>query len=106
MTELLPWTPVAGGLRLTVKVTPRAKRSECAGIIGIAEGKSALAIRLAAPPVDGSANEALRAYLAQQLGIARSAVAIRSGAKARIKHIQLGGDAVAMAKRLSALAGT
>jgi len=50
----------ARGIELDVRVIPRARRSEIAGI-----RSNALLIRLAAPPVEGAANEALIACLAQ-----------------------------------------
>jgi uncharacterized protein (TIGR00251 family) len=87
-------TPVAvveDGVRLTVRVTPRAKRSAAAGLIDISEGRSALAVRLAAPPVEGAANRALIAFLAAELGVAASAVRIVSGDRSRVKVVAIAG---------------
>jgi uncharacterized protein (TIGR00251 family) len=56
---------VDGAIMLTVHVQPGAKRSEMAGLHG-----DALKIRLAAPAVDGRANAALLAFVAQRLGLA------------------------------------
>jgi len=51
----------------------------------------ALKIRLAAPPVDGAANEELVAFVARKLGIAKSHVRIAGGATHRRKLVQIEG---------------
>ncbi len=48
-----------------------------------------LAVRVAAPPVDGAANEALIRLLAAALDVPRSAVSIESGATARVKRVRI-----------------
>jgi uncharacterized protein YggU (UPF0235/DUF167 family) len=58
-----------------------------------ADGKPALAIRLAAPPVDGAANQALVRFLAGALGLPKSAVRIASGESSRLKTVALAGIA-------------
>lgn len=52
-----------------------------------AEGR--LLARVAAPPVDGAANEALIRLVAHELGVGRTAVAIESGATARTKRLRV-----------------
>lgn len=74
------------GAVLTVHVQPKASRTECAGIHG-----DALKVRVAAPPVDGAANEELIRFLAQEFSIARSAIHLESGASGRHKRIRLQG---------------
>jgi uncharacterized protein (TIGR00251 family) len=80
-----------GGIRLAVRVTPRAKKSGVTGTTIMADGRPALSIRLAAPPVDGSANKALIAFLAKQFGVPRSAVRIVSGETSRLKMVEVTG---------------
>lgn len=82
------WFRVAGDGRitLTLHIQPGAKKTECAGRHG-----DALKIRLAAPPVDGKANEALLRFLADTLGLPRSAVTLKSGQSSRRKVVELTG---------------
>lgn len=69
---------------IDVSVSPNAKKTE---IVGWHDG--ALRIRLAAPPVDGAANEALRKWLARELGIPQSGVELLRGASGRRKQWRL-----------------
>jgi uncharacterized protein YggU (UPF0235/DUF167 family) len=75
-----------GAVRLEVRATPRARASS---LVGVREG--ALAVRLAAAPADGAANEELVALLARVLGIARSNVVITRGHGSRTKLVELRG---------------
>lgn len=79
------------GLRLYIRVTPRARRSGFSGAVTDAEGAEWLAVRLAAPPVDGAANKALIEFLAHALGVPRSAVALVSGRTSRFKVVRISG---------------
>jgi uncharacterized protein (TIGR00251 family) len=88
----LPFTIDAKGVTLCVRATPNASRSAIAGIVEIAGGRSALSIRLAAPPVDGAANTALIAFLAKALDVRKADVTIASGQSARIKIVRIGGE--------------
>ena len=72
--------------RVTVKVHPRAKRSGIAGRFG-----EAWKLDLAAPPVDGKANEECVRWLAEAAGVPRSRVRIVSGATARMKVVEVEG---------------
>jgi uncharacterized protein len=72
------------GLRLAVSVVPNAKRT---GADGLYDG--ALRVRLAAPPVDGKANEVLVAWLAGELGLARRDVTLLRGQSSRRKSIAI-----------------
>ena len=71
---------------LQLRVTPRARRNA----LGALEG-GVLAVRLAAPPVDGATNTALIAFLAEAFGVSKSAVRIESGAHARHKRVRIAG---------------
>ncbi|PCC67671.1 TIGR00251 family protein [Nannocystis exedens] len=83
----------ARGCELDVLVAPRAARSR---VVGLHDGR--LKVQLAAPPVDGAANEALRALLADRLEIAASALEIAHGATGRRKTVRVAGVRAAVAR--------
>jgi len=70
------------GLTFDIQVIPHASRSE---IAGVQEG--AFKIKVTAPPVEGSANEACIKLLAKELGLKKSQMEISSGAKSRKKTV-------------------
>lgn len=72
-----------GAVTITVRVTPRASREA----LTIEEGQ--LRVRLRAAPVDGAANAALVALLAERLKLPRRAITIVQGETARIKRIAI-----------------
>lgn len=74
---------------LTLHIQPGAKRSEIVGLHG-----EALKIRLAAPPVDGKANEALLAFIAERLGVPKSRLDLVSGPASRAKRVRATGIGV------------
>lgn len=61
----------------------------------------ALKIRLAAPPVEGNANEALIAFIAQAFGVAKRDVTIVGGEKSREKRVEVRGSVVDAAALLT-----
>ena len=80
------WLTVAGdgGLILNLHVQPGAKRTGFAGLHG-----KAAKLRLSAPPVDGKANAALCAFLAEICGAPKSDVQLLSGETSRIKRVRI-----------------
>jgi len=72
--------------RLTVKVHPRAKRSALAGRLG-----DAWKLSLAAPPVDGKANEECIRFFAEFASVPRSRVRIVMGLTSRLKVVEIEG---------------
>lgn len=87
-----------GGLVLTLHIQPGAKQTGFAGRHG-----EAMKIRLAAPPVDGKANAALCAFLAEFCGVPKSAVTLVSGETSRAKRVRVEGAPTAAVARLRAL---
>lgn len=86
----------AGGVSFRVRATPRARSCSVAGVV-----EGVLCVRVAAPPVEGKANEVLREYLARLLGVRTSAVRISSGDRSRHKVVEVQG--VTRGAALSAL---
>jgi len=74
------------GTTFTVRVVPRASRSE---ITGVYDG--ALRIRIAAPPVAGAANSELVRLLAKRLKVPQNGVQIISGAGSKNKVVRVQG---------------
>ena len=75
-----------GDALLCLHIQPGAKKTEVAGLHG-----AALKIRLAAPPVDGKANDCLIDFLAGILGVAKRRVELISGASSRAKRVRIEG---------------
>ena len=71
------------GSALAVRVTPRASRNE---VVEMLEDGT-IKVRIASPPADGEANEALIEFLAEILGVAKSRLDIVAGATGRDKLI-------------------
>jgi uncharacterized protein (TIGR00251 family) len=78
-----------GAVSFKVRVQPRASRTEIAG-----EHKEAIKLRIAAPPVDGKANEECCRFLAKLLGVSASSVEIVSGDSSRDKVIRIRNSSV------------
>jgi hypothetical protein len=78
------------GARFPVRIAPRANRTAITGFMG--EGDEAVVkVAVQAPPLDGRANAALIEFLAEVLGVARSAIEIAGGEHARNKTILVRG---------------
>ena len=87
----------SAGIEIAVRVTPRSSRNE------LAAGPGYAVARLNAPPVDGAANEALIELAAAHFGVAKRAVRLIAGDRARLKRLAIAGDAAALAKIAAAL---
>jgi|GEM_PF-613265 len=74
-------------MKLTVKVTPRAKQNKIAGWNG-----DVLRVHVTAPPVDGKANKALVDFLSDEWGVAKSSIKIIKGEIAREKVLEVPGN--------------
>lgn len=98
----MPVTPVAKGIRLAVRLTPRASREGVDGVVQGPDGRRMLQLRLTAPPVDGAANAALIGFVAKALRLRKSEIAIVSGEKARLKLLELSGDPTELSARVAA----
>jgi len=87
----------AAGVEFDVCVIPRARKTERAGL-----RDDTVVVRLAAPPVEGAANDALVECVAEWLGVSRRAVRIVSGERSRQKRVAVTGVTTAIVRaRLS-----
>ncbi len=75
-----------GGVTIKVRVQPRAARNQVAGLLN-----GALKVRLTAPPVEGAANKACCAFIAELLGVPKSRVAVVQGRTGRNKTLRIEG---------------
>ena len=73
-----------GAVRLALHVQPGAKRNAIVGVHG-----DALKIAIAAPPVEGKANEAIRTFVAEALGIPAQMITLVAGASSRRKVLSI-----------------
>ena len=91
----MSWIAERGeGTVLSVRVVPRASRDSVDGVLG-----DALKVRLRAPPVEGKANRALAAFLADRLGVPARRVCILRGETGRRKSVFVSGLAAADVRR-------
>lgn len=74
------------GVLLSVHVQPKANRTECVGFYG-----DAVKVRVAAPPIDGAANEELIRFLADCCSVSRAGISIDAGAHSRQKRVRIRG---------------
>lgn len=83
-------------MRFSVRVQPRASKSEIAGLQGVS-----LKVRVTAPPLDGLANEAVIDFLSNALDISRRNVCIVSGHSSRTKVVEIEGVDLESVQRLA-----
>ncbi len=88
-------------MRVTIRVTPGARRPGVGGAAG--PDGAELGVRVAARAVDGAATEAALVAVAAALGVRRRQVALVRGATSRTKVVEVEGDEVALAARLTDL---
>ena len=79
----------AGGCRIHLHVVPRASKTQVAGLH---DGR--LKLQVAAPPVDGEANDAILRWAAKTLGVPRDDVTLVSGATGKRKTLAVDGVSV------------
>lgn len=96
----------AGGVLLSVRLTPRAGRDSIDGIGALSDGRAAVQIRVRALPSQGEANAALIALLSKRLRVPKSAVTIAAGHSARLKQVRIAGDPAVLAREIDTWAGS
>jgi hypothetical protein len=85
-------------VRVSVRLTPRARRERIEGIAG-----GALRVSVTAPAAENRANEALLRLLAEEWRLPRRDLSLAAGAKNRKKIVQIAGDAGELMARLGDL---
>ncbi|MFD0893533.1 DUF167 domain-containing protein [Luteolibacter ambystomatis] len=76
-------------MKLVVLAVPNASRSEISGWEDDPRAGRVLRVRIAAPPVEGKANAALRDFLAKSLGLSKAAVVLEKGDGSRVKTFRI-----------------
>lgn len=87
-----------------MRLTPKAGRDSIEGIASLADGRTALAVKVRAAPDKGAANRALTELLSARLRIPKSTITVAAGHTARLKQIRLDGDPAELIGKLEALA--
>ena len=95
-----PYSVVAQGLRVEVRLTPKAAPERVDGQAAEADGAVAIKAQDTAVPEDGKANAALIRLLAKEWRLAKSSLEIIQGATDRRKTLLISGDGAELAARL------
>jgi uncharacterized protein len=82
---------MAGGVALSIRLTPKGGRDSIDGVELLADGRSVLKVRVRAAPSEGEANTALVRLIAKAVGVPPRDVALAAGATARIKRLTISG---------------
>lgn len=96
-----PFRRVADGVRVELKVTPRAAHARIGGVADDTDGSQVLKVAVTVPPEDGKANRAVIGLLAREWRVPKSAFAMASGAGARRKSLAITGEPNALLARLN-----
>lgn len=88
----LGWSGMLFRMKLRVRATPNAKRSEIIGWEEDPQVGKVLRVRVAAPPTEGKANAELRDFLAKSLGVSKSRVVLEKGDASRFKTFTVPDD--------------
>ena len=88
----LPFTQTPDGLRLSVRVTPRASRNALSGTASDADGGIFLKVMVTAAPEGGKANAAVAKLLSKAWKVPKSSIEVVSGATDRRKVLAIAGD--------------
>ncbi len=97
----IPYAACNEGLRVFVRLQPKARRERIEGIVAEADGRVAFKVAVTAPPEDGKANAALIALLGKRWRLPKSAIEIVGGATDRRKTLLLRGDPASLQATIS-----
>ena len=99
----VPYAACREGLRVFVRLQPKARRERIEGVATEADGRVAFKVAVTAPPEDGKANAALIALLGRSWRLPKSAIEIVGGATDRRKTLLLRGDPASLQATLTAV---
>jgi len=97
-----PLSAAADGVRVAIRLTPRARADRVDGIAHLADGTAVLKVSVIAPPAEDRANDALLQLLAKQWGLPRRDIALVGGRKSRNKIVRVAGEPAALMRHLAA----
>ena len=102
MVRACPFQPERDGVRIAVRLTPKAARDAVEGVRPAAGGSPRLAVKVTAAPDRGKANQALLRLLAETWRLPASRLALVAGATDRNKTVRLAGAPDALMAKLEA----
>lgn len=103
MASSSPIEAVADGLRVALRVTPKASRNAVTGTADTAGGGKVLKLAVTAVPENGKANEAVIKLLSKAWKLPKTSLTVVAGATDRNKILHVAGDPAALLARLSPL---
>jgi uncharacterized protein len=103
MAAARPWTVVAGGVVLVVRLTPKGGSDAIEAVEQLADGKCVLKARVRAAASEGEANGALMRLIADALDVAPRQVSLVAGTASRIKRLMIAGDGLVLSAAMERL---
>ncbi len=95
-----PFAATGDGVRVALKVTPKAARDRIGGVAADADGHAVLKVAVTAAPERGKANDAVIRLLAKAWGVPKTRITVTAGATGRRKTLVVAGDPDELAARL------
>jgi uncharacterized protein len=95
-----PYSPTADGVRVAIKVSPKASRDRIGALLTDADGHAVLKISVTAAPDRGKANEAVIRLLAKAWSVPRTSIKVTSGVTDRRKTLHVAGDAAELEAKM------
>jgi uncharacterized protein len=92
----MAFSPDPDGVRIAVRLTPKAGRNRIGGFVEDAEGKAALKVAVTAVPEKGRANKALIELLAKTWRVPKTTIELIAGSKDRNKVVRISGETKAL----------
>jgi uncharacterized protein YggU (UPF0235/DUF167 family) len=100
MADDRPWSVIADGIMVTIRLTPKGGRDAIERIDRLANGRTVVRARVCAAPSEGAANAALIRLMAEALDTPARNISVASGTTARVKQVKVLGNGSALAASL------